>query len=149
MCGFYFPSYLEANYSPITMQILYNPLFRNVVLFLAIVVLMVFCIDKSRQNKRTRNALYNCVYVLFAGAVLKLIQIVDLLLPFGFMERQMMGLAVMVMAVIGYWRFLKPQDDIPFNKVFYWLGWIVLGVSVALQVAFFVMALVSPEDAQA
>ena len=114
------------------MQILYNPLFRNVVLFLAIVVLMVFCIDKSRQNKRTRNALYNCVYVLFAGAVLKLIQIVDLLLPFGFLERQMMGLAVMVMAVIGYWRFLKPQDDIPFNKVFYWLGWIVLGVSVAL-----------------
>ena len=84
------------------MQILYNPLFRNVVLFLAIVVLMVFCIDKSRQNKRTRNALYNCVYVLFAGAVLKLIQIVDLLLPFGFLERQMMGLAVMVMArVIG------------------------------------------------
>ncbi len=131
------------------MQILYNPLFRNVVLFLAIVVLMVFCIDKSRQNKRTRNALYNCVYVLFAGAVLKLIQIVDLLLPFGFMERQMMGLAVMVMAVIGYWRFLKPQDDIPFNKVFYWLGWIVLGVSVALQVAFFVMALMSGEDIQA
>ena len=131
------------------MQILYNPLFRNVVLFLAIVVLMVFCIDKSRQNKRTRNALYNCVYVLFAGAVLKLIQIVDLLLPFGFMERQMMGLAVMVMAVIGYWRFLKPQDDIPFNKVFYWLGWIVLGVSVVLQVAFFVMALMSGEDIQA
>ncbi|MBQ6229177.1 MAG: hypothetical protein IJK08_11555 [Prevotella sp.] len=131
------------------MQILYNPLFRNVVLFLAIVVLMVFCIDKSRQNKRTRNALYNCVYVLFAGAVLKLIQIVDLLLPFGFLERQMMGLAVMVMAVIGYWRFLKPQDDIPFNKVFYWLGWIVLGVSVALQVAFFVMALMSGEDIQA
>ena len=118
-------------------------------LFLAIVVLMVFCIDKSRQNKRTRNALYNCVYVLFAGAVLKLIQIVDLLLPFGFLERQMMGLAVMVMAVIGYWRFLKPQDDIPFNKVFYWLGWIVLGVSVALQVAFFVMALMSGEDIQA
>ena len=131
------------------MQILYNPLFRNVVLFLAIVVLMVFCIDKSRQNKRTRNALYNCVYVLFAGAVLKLIQIVDLLLPFGFLERQMMGLAVMVMAVIGYWRFLKPQDDIPFNNVFYWLGWIVLGVSVALQVAFFVMALMSGEDIQA
>ena len=131
------------------MQILYNPLFRNVVLFFAIVVLMVFCIDKSRQNKRTRNALYNCVYVLFAGAVLKLIQIVDLLLPFGFLERQMMGLAVMVMAVIGYWRFLKPQDDIPFNKVFYWLGWIVLGVSVALQVAFFVMALMSGEDIQA
>lgn len=131
------------------MQILYNPLFRNVVLFLAIVLLMVFCIDKSRQNKRTRNALYNCVYVLFAGSVLKLIQIVDLLLPFGFLERQMMGLAVMVMAVIGYWRFLKPQDDIPFNKVFYWLGWVVLAVSMALQVAFFVMALMSGEDIQA
>ena len=43
----------------------------------------------------------------------------------------------------------RPQDDIPYNKVFYWLGWIVLGVSMALQVAFFVMALVSPEDAQA
>ena len=131
------------------MQILYNPLFRNVVLFLAIVVLMVFCIDKSRQNKRTRNALYNCVYVLFAGAVLKLIQIVDLMLPFDFLECQMMGLVVIVLAMIGYWRFLRPQDDIPYNKVFYWLGWIVLGVSMALQVAFFVMALVSPEDAQA
>lgn len=131
------------------MQIFYNPLFRNVVLFLAIVLLMVFCIDKSRQNQRTRNALYNCVYVLFAGAVLKLIQIVDLMLPFGFLECQMMGLAVIVMAMIGYWRFLRPQDDIPYNKVFYWLGWVVLGVSLALQVAFFVMALVSPEDAQA
>ncbi len=131
------------------MQIIYNPLFRNVVLFLAIVVLMVFCIDKSRQNQRTRNALYNCVYVLFAGAVLKLIQIVDLMLPFDFLECQMMGLVVIVLAMIGYWRFLRPQDDIPYNKVFYWLGWIVLGVSMALQVAFFVMALVSPEDAQA
>ena len=131
------------------MQIIYNPLFRNVVLFLAIVVLMVFCIDKSRQNQRTRNALYNCVYVLFAGAVLKLIQIVDLMLPFDFLECQMMGLVVIVLAMIGYWRFLRPQDDIPYNKVFYWLGWIVLGVSMALQVAFFVMALISPEDAQA
>ena len=131
------------------MQIIYNPLFRNVVLFLAIVVLTVFCIDKSRQNQRTRNALYNCVYVLFAGAVLKLIQIVDLMLPFDFLECQMMGLVVIVLAMIGYWRFLRPQDDIPYNKVFYWLGWIVLGVSMALQVAFFVMALVSPEDAQA
>lgn len=131
------------------MQIIYNPLFRNVVLFLAIVVLMVFCIDKSRQNQRTRNALYNCVYVLFAGAVLKLIQIVDLMLPFDFLECQMMGLVVIVLAMIGYWRFLRPQDDIPYNKVFYWLGWIVLGVSMALQVAFFVMALVSSEDAQA
>ena len=131
------------------MQIIYNPLFRNVVLFRAIVVLMVFCIDKSRQNQRTRNALYNCVYVLFAGAVLKLIQIVDLMLPFDFLECQMMGLVVIVLAMIGYWRFLRPQDDIPYNKVFYWLGWIVLGVSMALQVAFFVMALVSPEDAQA
>ena len=131
------------------MQIIYNPLFRNVVLFLAIVVLMVFCIDKSRQNQRTRNALYNCVYVLFAGAVLKLIQIVDLMLPFDFLECQMMGLVVIVLAMIGYWRFLRPQDDIPYNKVFYWLGWIVLGVSMALQVAFFVMALMSGEDIQA
>ena len=146
---FYFPNYLEADLIPVTMQIIYNPLFRNVVLFLAIVVLMVFCIDKSRQNQRTRNALYNCVYVLFAGAVLKLIQIVDLMLPFDFLECQMMGLVVIVLAMIGYWRFLRPQDDIPYNKVFYWLGWIVLGVSMALQVAFFVMALVSPEDAQA
>lgn len=131
------------------MQILYNPLFRNVVLFLAIVLLMVFCIDKSRQNKRTRNALYNCVYVLFAGAVLKLIQIVDLLLPFGLLERQMMGFAVVAMAVIGYWRFLKPQDDIPYNNVFYWLGWVVLAVSMVLQVAFLAMVLMSGEDVQA
>ena len=123
------------------MQIIYNPLFRNVVLFLAIVVLMVFCIDKSRQNQRTRNALYNCVYVLFAGAVLKLIQIVDLMLPFDFLECQMMGLVVIVLAMIGYWRFLRPQDDIPYNKVFYWMGWGVLACTLLLQMAFLYLAL--------
>ena len=63
------------------MQLFHNPLFRHVVLFLAIVLLMVFCIDKSRQNQRTRNALYNCIYVLYGAAVLKLIQVVDLMLP--------------------------------------------------------------------
>ena len=116
-------------------------MFRNVVLFLAIALLMVFCIDKSRQNKRTRNALYNCVYVLYAGAVLKLIQIVDLLLPLNFLLCQVMGIVLALLAMVGYWRWVKPQPDIPYNKIFYWVGWGVLGCSFLMQAAFLYMAL--------
>ncbi len=130
-------------------QLFSHPLFRNVLLFLAIVVLMVFCIDKSRQNKRTRNTLYNCVYVLYPGAVLKLVQIIDLMLPLNFLLCQIIGLVLVVLALVCYWRYLKPQHDIPYNNIFYWLGWLVMGIAVVLQVAFFVMALVNGAEAQA
>ena len=38
-------------------EVLQAPLFRHFVIFLALAGLMVYCIDKSKQNKRTRHAL--------------------------------------------------------------------------------------------
>lgn len=123
------------------MQLFHNPLFRHVVLFLAIVLLMVFCIDKSRQNQRTRNALYNCIYVLYGAAVLKLIQVVDLMLPLHLALCQTAGLLLAVVAALAYWRWVKPQPDIPYNRVFYWMGWGVLACTLLLQAAFLYLAL--------
>lgn len=131
------------------MQVLQNPLFRHFVIFLAFAALMVFCIDKSRQNERTRNTLYNCVYVLYPGAVMKLVQIVDLLLPFHVVVCQIMGLVLIGVAMVGYWKYLRPQEDIPFNSIFYKLGWIVLVLAVILQVGFLVMALMQGAEGQA
>ena len=132
MCGFYIT---------IMLHIFQNPLFRHVVLFLAITLLMVFCIDKSRQNRRTRNALYNCVYVLYAGAILKLLQIVDLMLPLNFILCQAIGLLLAVVAAVVYWRWLKPQADIPYNKIFYWVGWGVLACTFLMQAAFLCLSI--------
>ena len=121
-------------------QLFGNLLFRHLLIFLSIVVLMVFCFDKSRQNVRTRNALYNCVYALYAGALVKLLQIVDLFLPFGLLACQVTGLVVLAVAALAYWRWLKPQPDIPHNGVFYWLGWATIGLALMLQVGFLCLA---------
>ena len=62
---------------------------------------------------------------------------------------QVVGLVLMLVAMAAYWQWLKPQDDIPFNKNFYTLGWIVLAVGMALQVAFLVIAIMQFTDSQA
>lgn len=108
------------------MSLFYHPLFREIVILVAILGLMVFCVDKSRQNRRTRNALYNCIYPLFAGAVIKGEQIVEMLMH-GSVMNHVAEILVAGLGLLIYLRFLQPQKDIPYNKLFYTLGWIVMG----------------------
>ena len=108
------------------MSLFYHPLFREIVILVAILGLMVFCVDKSRQNRRTRNALYNCIYPLFAGAIIKGEQIVGMLMRESILSN-VMGILVVGLGLLIYGRFLHPQRDIPYNKLFYMLGWIVMG----------------------
>ncbi|MBO4607829.1 MAG: hypothetical protein J5682_08020 [Prevotella sp.] len=108
------------------MSLFYHPLFREIVILVAILGLMVFCVDKSRQNRRTRNALYNCIYPLFAGAVIKGEQIIGMLMHESILSN-VAGIVVVAAGLIIYGRFLQPQRDIPYNKLFYTLGWIVMG----------------------
>jgi hypothetical protein len=123
------------------MQLFQNPLFRDVILFLAIVLLIVFCVDKSRQNVRTRNALYNCVYALYGAAVVKLIQILDKLMDFGW-GCQVMGLAIVAGAAMAYAKWLGPKDDIPYNQLFRSIGWLILLLTAIMQMGFLYLALV-------
>ena len=108
------------------MSLFYHPLFREIVILVAILGLMVFCVDKSRQNRRTRNALYNCIYPLFAGAVIKGEQIIGMLMHESILSN-VAGIVVVALGMLIYGRFLHPQRDIPYNKLFYSLGWIVMG----------------------
>ncbi len=102
-------------------------------MWLAIVVLIIFCIDKSRQNKRTRWALYNCVYPLYGSAVFKAIQLMELLFPFGW-RRGMACLAVAVVGAILYPLLFKPQTDIPYNRLFRMVGWGVVIAAIVMEV---------------
>ena len=122
------------------LNIIYHPLFRGVVLWLAIVVLIVFCIDKSRQNRRTRWALYNCIYPLYGSAVFKAVQLMDLVMPFN-TARSWVCLAITVVGALIYARFFKQQSDIPYNRLFWLVGWIVVLVSLVLQAAVLVYSI--------
>ena len=118
------------------MSLFYHPLFREIVILVAILGLMVFCVDKSRQNRRTRNALYNCIYPLFAGAVIKGEQLVGMLIPEGVLSH-VAGILIVGLGMLIYGRFLQPQKDIPYNKLFYMLGWIVMGFLMCFLVMVF------------
>lgn len=107
------------------MSLFYQPLFREIVILVAIFGLMVFCVDKSRQNRRTRNTLYNCIYPLFASAVVKGVQIVDYFIGEGVL-RGLIGMLVVVVGFLTYVFFVKRQRDIPYNSLFYYLGLIVM-----------------------
>jgi len=116
------------------MRLVEHPLVRDFLLLLSIVVLIIFCFDKSRQNKRTRFALYNCVYPLYGSAVLKAAQLLDALLPFG-AAGHLLGLFIVAASLPAYWRWFKPQADIPYNRLFHGIGWGVLAILLAFYVA--------------
>ncbi len=123
------------------LQLFHQPLFRHVVVLLAIVGLLVYCMDKSRQNQRTRNTLFNCVYVLYAAAVVKMLQVIDAVLgAWLFSYAQIAGLLFVVLAIIVYWRRFPKQDDIPHNQIFRAVGWLVLFFTAVLQLAFLVLS---------
>ena len=119
---------------------IYHPVFRNVVVFLAVVLLIVFCIDKSRQNKRTRNALYNCIYPLYAAAVAKAGQVVDSIMGVS-SASETVSLVIVVLSVFGYAKWMRRKDDIPYNSLFYYCGWLFLVIVALSQVGFLVLAL--------
>ena len=122
------------------MALFYHPVFRNVVIFLAVVMLMVFCFDKSRQNRRTRNALYNCVYPLYAAAVAKAGQVIDSILGVSVMS-EALSLAVVALSVFGYAKWMRRKADIPYNNLFYYCGWLFLAVVALIQLGFLFLAL--------
>lgn len=128
---------MYAHYFFSKMEIFHNPVFRECILILAIVVLIIFCIDKSRQNQRTRQALYNCIYPLYGAAVLKTVMLTDSVMGFSLMSHTT-GLAIVLLAMIAYWRFFPPKEDISFNSIFRYIGWIVLAIAAAMQTFFLV-----------
>lgn len=115
------------------MGIFHHSLFREAILLAAIILLGVYCIDKSRQNQRTRNTLYNCIYILYGAAVAKTVQMVGYVWQFG-MLRETMGLLLTIGATWGYAKWFKPQLDIPYNKWFRMVGWGVMVMLVLVQV---------------
>ena len=123
------------------MGFVYHPLFREGVVLAAIILLAVFCIDKSRQNQRTRNALYNCIYVLYAASVVKALQLIDAIRgPWHLLVNQLVGLVLVAVAVFVYWRWFTRQKDIPYNTIFWNLGWIILIFVIAFELCFLVLA---------
>ena len=120
------------------MSLIHHPLVREALFLLSIVVLIVFCFDKSRQNRRTRNALYNCVYPLYGSAILKAAQLVAALVPQGWGNYA--ALLVVVLSLPAYWRWFKPQPDIPYNRLFYSIGWVVLAILIAFYLALIFIA---------
>lgn len=123
------------------LQLFHNPIFRHVVILLAFIGLIVYCIDKSRQNQRTRNALYNCIYVLYASSVVKALQLIDAIRgPWHLLVNQLVGLVLVAVAVFVYWRWFTRQKDIPYNTIFWNLGWIILIFVIAFELCFLVLA---------
>lgn len=110
-------------------------------ILLAFIGLIVYCIDKSRQNQRTRNALYNCIYVLYAASVVKALQLIDAIRgPWHLLVNQLVGLVLVAVAVFVYWRWFTRQKDIPYNTIFWNLGWIILIFVIAFELCFLVLA---------
>jgi len=112
-------------------NIIYNPLFREALLLVAVVGLIVFCIDKSRQNKRTRQTLYNCIYPLYGAAAVKAVQFLEHAIGYTWIY-VVAAFLLLVVAVLAYWRLLPPQSDIAYNRPFRIIGWLVLAVAFGL-----------------
>ena len=117
------------------MGVLHRPIVQEVIIIVAMVVLLVFCIDKSRQNQRTRQALYNCIYPLYGAAVFKTVMLTDSLMGFNLWGHAV-GLLLTIMAMLAYWFFFKVQEDIKYNKFFRNIGWLVLAVCAVMQACF-------------
>ena len=111
---------------------LQRPILQEVILILAMAMLIVFCIDKSRQNQRTRNTLYNCIYVLYGAATAQFVRLLAILIPQS-LWREGLAIVVIVLAMVGYGRWLKPQRDIPWNSLFRTIGWGVMAVLLIVQ----------------
>lgn len=121
------------------MHFFYSEPFRELVIWAAIVLLMVFCWDKSRQNHRTRAALYNCVYPLYGAALTKGVLMLDVF--FNYSPTVIgVGIVLSMACAVGYWWFFKPQRDIPFNGLFRAIGWVVIIFVLILQVCFLVFS---------
>ena len=119
------------------MHFIYSEPFRELVILAAIVLLMVFCMDKSRQNYRTRATLYNCVYPLYGAALAKGVLFFNSFFNYSTIALGV-GLMLCVACALAYWWFFKPQRDIPFNGFFRTIGWVVILFMLLLQICFLV-----------
>lgn len=105
---------------------------RWLVLVVALVVLIVFCKDKSRQNMRTRNALYNCIYPVYASIVLFLCRIA----AFVVSDYYWIGAACFIISFLGlmvYLRHFRRQRDIPFNTLFWLVGLVIVNIMIVFS----------------
>ena len=115
----------------------HRPILQEIIIIAAMALLIVFCIDKSRQNQRTRQTLYNCIYPVYSAAVFKTVMLLDTLLGFN-LWGHIAGLLLVFLAMLAYWHFFKDQEDIKYNKIFRYIGWFVLAVCAVMQ-AFFIL----------
>ena len=76
--------------------------------------------------------------MLYAAATGKAIQIIELIWTTR-VWREAIGLVLITTAAWGYAKWLKPQHDIPYNKVFHFLGWVVIALLFIIQAALLLM----------
>ena len=112
-----------------------RPILQEVILIVAMAMLIVFCFDKSRQNQRTRQTLYNCIYPVYGAVVFKTVMLVDSILGFN-LWGHIAGLLLTLLGMLAYWRFFKNQEDIKYNTLFRYIGWFVLVVCAVMYVLF-------------
>lgn len=117
------------------MGVSHRPIIQEIILIIALALLIVFCIDKSRQNERTRQTLYNCIYPVYGAAVFKLVMLLDSIMGFN-LRGHVAGLLLCLLAMLAYWHFFKKQDDIKYNAVFRYVGWLVLAICAVMQAYF-------------
>ena len=116
---------------------LQRPILQEVILILAMAMLIVFCIDKSRQNQRTRQTLYNCIYPVYGAVVFKAVMLLDSIIGFN-LWGHVAGLLLCALAMLAYLRFFKKQEDIKYNTLFRYIGWLVLTICAVMQTYFIV-----------
>lgn len=120
-----------------TIPMLQRPILQEVILIVAMAMLIVFCIDKSRQNQRTRQTLYNCIYPVYGAVAFKAVMLLDSIIGFNFWGH-VAGLLLCLVAMLAYWRFFKKQEDIKYNTLFRYVGWLVLAICAVMQTYFVV-----------
>lgn len=107
------------------MLLFIHPAVASAATLLSLVVLLVFCLDKSRQNRRTRIALYNCIYPIYGACAFTATQMVDEMVNDAYWS----GAAWVIISVMGmmiYLRFFRRQHDLPFNTLFWMIGLAIL-----------------------
>ena len=108
-----------------SMLLFIHPAVASAATLLSLVVLLVFCLDKSRQNRRTRIALYNCIYPIYGACAFTAAQLADELVNDAYWS----GAAWVIISVMGmmiYLRFFRRQHDLPFNALFWAIGLAIL-----------------------